>query len=71
MNYDNSPEQIADVLYDLARDMDWDSEYEDDTKADLSEALNWLLATCQNEYNRECFRTLYRTLDCIAYNHKL
>lgn len=70
MKYDNSPEEIADALYDLARDMGWDPEYEDDTKTDLSNALNWLLATCQNEYNHEYFRTLYRTLDCIAYNHE-
>ena len=71
MNYDYSPEEIAEVLYDLAKDMDWDSEYEEDTKNELTDALNWLLTTCQNSHNSEYFRTLYRTLDCVAYNSKL
>lgn len=66
MTYDNSPEQIADALYDIAKDMDWDSEYEEDIKKDLNDALYWLLATCQNELNSEYFRTLYRVLDCVA-----
>jgi hypothetical protein len=71
MNYDYRPDEIANTLYELARDMDWDSEYEEDTKNELTEALTWLLGTCQNELNSEYFRTLYRTLDTIAYNHRL
>lgn len=72
MNYNYSPEEIADALMDITKDMDFADyeEHEEETRSELTEALQWLLNTCQNELNSDYFRTLYTALDDMAHIHR-
>ena len=61
------PQEIAEALYEQAKDMDY-MDYENEKEevlADLEKALYTLKSTCENPYNKECFRTLYRILERI------
>ena len=61
------PQEIAEALYEQAKDMNY-MDYEDEKEEvleDLEYALYVLKAICENEYNKECYRTLYRILERI------
>lgn len=61
------PQEIAERLYELAKDMDY-MDYEEEKEqilADLEDALYDLLAIAQNEYNKDCYRTMYNILERI------
>ena len=61
------PQEIAETLYEQAKDMDY-MDYEDEKElvlADLENALYDLKTICENEYNKNCYRTLYRILERI------
>ena len=61
------PQEIAEALYEQAKDMDY-MDYEDEKEqvlADLENALYDLKAICENEYNKKCYRTLYKILERI------
>lgn len=61
------PQEIAEALYEQAKDMDY-IDYEDEKElviTDLENALYDLKAICENEHNKECYRTLYRILERI------
>lgn len=61
------PQEIAQKLYELSKDMDF-MDYEDEKElvlADLENALYYLKAICENEYNNNYFRTLYKILERI------
>lgn len=61
------PQEIAEALYEQAKDMDY-MDYEDEKElvlADLENALYDLKAICENEHNKDYFRTLYRILERI------
>lgn len=53
------PEQIAEKLQKLTHQ-------DESTREDMSEALYNLLAICENKYNDEKYRTLYKTLSVLA-----
>jgi hypothetical protein len=59
-----SIEEVATILYNNAMDMDY-MDYEDTKEEDLNdlqEALYYLKACAQNEYNSDYFRTLWNIL---------
>lgn len=61
------PDEIANKLFELAKDMDF-ADYEEDKEkilSDLENALYYLKAVAENPYNAEYFRTLYRILENI------
>lgn len=61
------PEEISLRLYELQKDMDW-MDYEEDKEHvlnDLENALYYLKTICENEHNKDYFRTLYKTLENI------
>lgn len=61
------PDEIANKLFELAKDMDF-QDYEEEKKqilSDLENALYYLKAVAENPYNNECFRTFYRILENI------
>lgn len=61
------PQEIAEALYEQAKDMDY-MDYEDEKEevlGDLEKALYDLKTICENEHNKECYRTLYRILERI------
>ena len=61
------PQEIAEALYEQAKDMDY-IDYEDEKElviTDLENALYDLKTICENEHNKECYRTLYRILERI------
>lgn len=67
MEFEKYPNEIASRLYELAKDMDY-MDYEDEKEQvlnDLENALYYLKAICENEYNDEYFRTFYRILENI------
>lgn len=53
------PEEIAERLQKLTRQPE-------ETREEMKEALYDLLAICENPYNREEYRTLYKTLSILA-----
>lgn len=62
------PREIAEKLYELAKDMDY-MDYEEEKEqilADLEDALYDLLAIAQNEYNKDCYRTMYNVLERLV-----
>ena len=64
---DKSPQEIAERLYELAKDMDY-MDYEDEEeqiKADIENAIYDLKAIAQNEYNFDYYRTLWNILQRI------
>ena len=67
MNFEKYPQEIAEKLYELSKDMDY-MDYEDEKEqviADLENALYWLKGTAENEHNFDYFRTFYRILERI------
>lgn len=64
---EKSPQEIANKLYELAKDMDYmDYEFEkEDVKADIENALCYLKAIAQNEYNADYLRTFWNLLQRI------
>ena len=67
-NYSIYPGEIAEKLYYLSTDQDQadHEETKEQTIADLENAIYYLLATAQNKYNAEHFRTLYKCLETIT-----
>lgn len=66
--HEKYPQEIAERLYELAKDMDY-MDYEEEKEqilANLEDALYDLLAIAQNEYNKESYRTLYRILERLV-----
>ena len=64
-------EEIAASIYKSCLDMDG-ADYIENSEEDIKElksALEWLDAAAQNEYNRECFKTLYLALQKIFYEN--
>ena len=62
-----SVEEVANKLYELAKDMDY-MDYEDEKEqeiADIENALYYLKALAQNEYNADYFRTFWNLLQRI------
>ena len=60
-------QEIANRLYELAKDMDY-MDYEDEKEqviAELENAIYFLKATAQNQYNKNYFRVLYNILQRI------
>ena len=53
------PEEIAERLQKLTHQPE-------ETREDMKEALYNLLAICENEYNDEKYRTLYKSLSVLA-----
>lgn len=61
------PQEIANKLFELSKDMDF-ADYEEDKEkilSDLENALYYLKAVAENPYNAEYFRTLYKILENI------
>lgn len=60
MKFEYYPEEIA---VEIARKA---GEADEKDIAELVEALEYLKAVCENEYNRDCFRALYRVLGNLS-----
>lgn len=61
------PEEIANKLYELAKDMDF-ADYEEEKEKilnDLINAIYYVKTICENPYNNDFFRTFYRILENI------
>lgn len=58
------PCEIAEKLIELSKDMDF-LDYEDNEKikSELENALYYLKAVAENEYDQEYFRTFYKVLE--------
>ena len=54
------PEQIVDEIAEKL------GETEEKNLSECVEAMAYLEALCENEYNRDCFRTLYRMLEKLT-----
>ncbi len=66
--YLDNIQETAKALYQLSIDMDY-SDYSEtltETLTDIENALYYLKAICQNEYNNDYFRTFARCLDLIT-----
>ena len=66
-NIEKYPQEIANKLYELAKDMDY-MDYEEEKEEilrDLENALYYLKAICENPYNNDYFRTFYKILENI------
>lgn len=64
---EKSIEEIAEKLYELAKDMDY-MDYEEEKeqiKADIENAIYYIKALAENEYNSDYFRTFYNILQRI------
>ena len=60
------PDEIAEALCDLCKkELGYKPDGQD--YEDCREALYQLMATCQNNYNAEYFRTLYKVLAKVTY----
>lgn len=62
------PCEIAGALYESMKDMDW-SDYDEENEIiinHLENALYYLKALCENEYNPDYFRTFYKALENIT-----
>ncbi len=67
-NVEVYPHEIAEKLYELAKDMDY-MDYEDDKKrviGELEDALYVLKACAENTMNFDYFRTMYRILERLV-----
>ena len=64
---EKSPQEIAERLYELAKDMDYMDyeEEEEQIKADIENAIYHLRAVAKNEYNFDYFRTFWNILQRI------
>ena len=64
---EQSIEEIANKLYEMAKDMDY-MDYEEEKEeemADIQNALYYLKAVAQNPYNSRYFRTFWNLLQMI------
>ena len=64
---EKSIEEIAEKLYELAKDMDY-MDYEEEKeqiKADIENAIYYIKALAENEYNADYFKTFYNILQRI------
>ena len=61
------PDEIAEAFCNYARE---NNGYDPDGQAEENcrEALYYLHAICENEYNKDYFRTLYKILAKVTYN---
>lgn len=60
MEFEYCPEQIVDEIAEKLGEAD------EKVLAECVEAMVYLEALCENEYNRDCFRTLYRMLEKLT-----
>ena len=63
MDFNKYPDEIAEQLYKLAYGEN--AEVDQQIMKDLENCLYDLKAVCENEYNFDFFRTMYRTLEQI------
>ena len=59
------PDEIALTLYEKIKDLDF-SDYEEEKEKEIEEltnALYYLKTICENELNKDYFRTLYKALE--------
>lgn len=64
---EKSPQEIAQRIYELSKDMDF-LDYEEEKEKELKEledCIYYLKACAQNQYNAEYFRTFYNALQNI------
>ena len=64
---EKSVEEMSNKLYELAKDMDY-MDYEDEEeqiKADIENAIYYIKAIAENEYNADYFRTFWNILQRI------
>ena len=64
---EKDPQEIADRLYELAKDIDFSDyeEQEEETKAGLINCIYDLKAIAQNKYNSDYYRIFYNILQRI------
>ena len=63
-NITTYPEELAEMFATLAEDRQ-----NKELKEDLTKAFEWIQAAAANPYNSEYWRTLYKTLDKLAYRY--
>ena len=59
--------EIANKLYELAKDMDW-MDYEEEKERTINEieqGIYYIRTMAENEYNADYFRTFYNILQAI------
>lgn len=68
INFEYYPDEIATTLYNLSCDMDKNdyNETKQDTINQLTDCLYQLMAICENSYNKDYFRTMYKCLETIT-----
>lgn len=68
INFEYYPGEIANVLYNLSCDMDKNdyNETKQETINQLTDCLYYLKAICENSYNNDYFRTMYKCLETIT-----
>lgn len=62
--YNVDIDKIANKLYELTKDLDF-ADYEENKEQEireLTDAIYWIKAAAQNEYNANYWRTLFRVL---------
>lgn len=64
---EKSVEEIVNKLYELSKDMDYMDykEWEEQVKADIENAIYYIKAIAENEYNPNYFITFYNILQRI------
>lgn len=68
MKIEKYPGEIAETLYNLSADMDaqdYEEQKEEELK-DLTNALYDLKSICENEYNHDYYRTLWKALERLS-----
>ena len=66
MTFEYYPDDIATALINAAN---FPAPYPPEATKDIEEAICHLKAICENEYNADYFRKLYRLLESIADAH--
>lgn len=64
MDYNVDIDKIANKLYELTKDLDF-ADYEENKEqeiGELTDAIYWIKAAAQNEYNANYWRTFFRAL---------
>ena len=64
------PQDIAETLIELSHLNDGNIAI-DQIRNDLICALYDIKATCENEYNHDYWKTLYRTLEAVVYAYEV
>ena len=64
---EKSPQEIAERLFELYKNMDFldYKEQEEEIKNDLENVLYYIKTICENELNKEYFRTFYKILEGV------